>query len=85
MRPPGAKPTRPLISSEGFSLPRPFVRQLAVSSSRTLFAIEQNRTDKRRAGSPEQLEEIARRQGPEGANYERALHDVWSVMVQLQE
>lgn len=29
--------------------------------------------------------EIARRQGPEGANYERARHDVWSVMYQLQD
>ena len=29
--------------------------------------------------------EVARHQGSEGANYEHALHDVWSVMYQLQE
>jgi hypothetical protein len=29
--------------------------------------------------------EVARYQGPDGVAYERALHDVWSVMYQLQE
>ena len=29
--------------------------------------------------------EVARHQGAAGANYEHALHDVWSVMYQLQE
>jgi hypothetical protein len=29
--------------------------------------------------------EVARHQGPSGAAYERSLHDVWSVMYELQE
>ena len=29
--------------------------------------------------------EVARHQGPAGVHYERALHDVWSVMHELQK